>query len=154
MNTKFVVNVDLSRNYTHQIINTFFPTFLLWILAYATLFIKVEDFTDRIMVTVTSLLVLATLHGSINSELPKTSYFKYIDLWFLWYLTNIFCIIIYHIILDKVEIKNGKIVLINLQKPLTAHRTTIRSNRARVNNIAVAILPVSTLIFNLVYFLS
>ena len=52
------------------------------------------------MGTVTSLLVLASLLSSINMSLPKTSYFKYIDVWFLWYLFNIFLLIVYHILLD------------------------------------------------------
>ena len=81
-------------------INTFLPTFLLWLLGYSTLLIKIEDFQDRFMGTVTALLVLAALLSSISMSLPRTSYFKYIDIWFLWYLANIFIIIVYHIILD------------------------------------------------------
>ena len=52
------------------------------------------------MGTVTALLVLAALLNSISTSLPQTSNFKYIDIWCLWYLANIFIIIIYHIILD------------------------------------------------------
>ena len=52
------------------------------------------------MGTVTSLLVLAALLTSINACLPRTSYFKYIDLWFSWYLANIFSFVIFHIVLN------------------------------------------------------
>lgn len=150
--TKFVVKVNLSRNFTHQMINTFFPTFLLWILAYSTLFIKVEDFTDRVMVTVVSLLALVSLLGSINTELPKTSYFKYINLWFLWYKTNILFLIICHIIISIVDIKKGRVIQLNLQNPSETQRTTRRPYMSRLNRIAIAVLPITSLIFNVVYF--
>merc|ERR1711997_156095 len=55
-------------------INTFFPTFMLYVLAYSTLFIKISEFGNRIMVAVTALLVLASLLGAISNELPTTSY--------------------------------------------------------------------------------
>ena len=101
--TKFIVSIQMDHIYNDQMINTFIPTFLLWLLGYSTLFINIENFNDRFMGTATSLLVLASLLSSINTSLPKTSYFKYIDLWFLWYLANIFCIIIYHIALDTIK---------------------------------------------------
>ena len=83
--------------YTDQLISTFFPTILLWMLAYFTIFIKPENFNERMMVSVTVLLVLAALLAPIRSEIPPTSYFKYIDLWFLWYSTYIFSISLFHI---------------------------------------------------------
>ena len=72
----------------------------LWLLSYSTLFIKLNDFNDRFIGTVTALLVMTSLLGSINMTLPRTSYFKFIDLWFLWYIANIFSIITFHIIVD------------------------------------------------------
>ena len=98
--TRFTVTIIMNRIFNDQMINTFLPTFMLWLLGYFTLFISVEDFGNRFIGTVTALLVLAALLSSISESLPRTSYFKYIDLWFLWYLANIFGIIIYHIILD------------------------------------------------------
>ena len=105
--TKFVVNIGLRRDHMNQMINTFFPTFMLWMLAYATLHIKLQDFGNRIMVTITALLVLASLLGAINEDLPTTSYFKFIDVWFLWYLINIFIMCVYHVLLDMVKDDNN-----------------------------------------------
>ena len=100
--TRFSLSIHMDRIYNDQMINTFIPTFLLWLLGYSTLFITIEDFNDRFMGTVTSLLVLASLLSSINMSLPRTSYFKYIDVWFLWYLFNIFLLIVYHILFSVV----------------------------------------------------
>ena len=169
--TKFVVNVGLRRDHMNQMINTFFPTFMLWMLAYATLFIKLEDFGDRIMVTITALLVLAALLGSISDALPTTSYFKFIDLWFLWYLINIFLITVYHIMLDMVK-DNDTLVhqqSHNCEKttnqiiPIAVGNTQTKKgekcvtkrmnlNKQTINRIAIVIFPVCTTGFNLIYF--
>ena len=165
--TKFLIYIDFSRNYMNHMISTFFPTFLLWVLAYSTLFIKIEDFTDRIMVTVTALLVLVSFLASVRQELPKTSYFKYMDLWFLWYVSSIFMITIYHIFLDMVD--DGKehqnsigalsrIQIEPIDKPSSEKvkygdkesSTSIRKNY--INKWALAVFPTFTMIFNAIYF--
>ena len=92
----FNFTLKLERMYTDQVIETFFPTILLWTLAYFTLFIKSNDFNERIMVSVTVLLVLAALLAPIKNTIPSTSYFKFIDLWLLWYTIYIFSIAIFH----------------------------------------------------------
>ena len=95
--------LTLQRMYQHQIMVTFIPTVLLWLLSYLTLYIKLDAFNERIMVSITVLLVLAAMLGFINYDLPKTSYFKYINFWFLWYITNIFLITIFHIIIEAAK---------------------------------------------------
>jgi len=52
------------------------------------------------MGALTSLLVLASLLASIEENLPKTSYFKKIDIWFMAYIIFIFVIIVFHICVD------------------------------------------------------
>ena len=100
--TTFKFTIELRRNYMHQIFATYFPTFLLWLLTYATLFIDVDDFDNRFQGSVTALLVLAALLNAITNSLPKTSYLKLIDLWFFWHTIGIFSLIIFHIVLAKV----------------------------------------------------
>ena len=152
--TSFNLTITMVRVYTDQLITAFFPTSLLWILAYLTLFISLDDFSDRIMVSVTALLVLAALLSSINSSLPDTSYFKYIDLWFLWYTTNIFLITSFHIFLGTIE-DEPKVF------PSTTSNSHTRglligknkaSKRSKVNNTAKIVVPITGLLFNSIYF--
>ena len=161
--TKFVIHIVLSRHYMNQILSTFFPTFLLWVLAYSTLLIDVDNFTDRIMVTVTSLLVLVSLLGPISEELPKTSYFMYIHLWFVFYVSDIFMITIYHITLGMVN--NDKkqeshestkifwIASANTRHVLKEEQCTKSIRRKHINSCAMAIFLALTLTFNVIYFL-
>ena len=156
----FKYKIYMSRLYMNQIINTIFPTCLLWLLAYSTLFINVQNFNNRFMGSVTSLLVLASLLGSIQNGLPKTSYFKYIDLWFLWYITNIFFIIISHIMLDCVTIDQrfkGKEKDVMAVKPINGEpipvTPKILSRREFINRIAIMVFPVLNITFNTFYIL-
>lgn len=52
------------------------------------------------MTALTSLLVLATLFTQVSASLPKTSYFKMVDIWLLFCIFVIFFIIIFHTIID------------------------------------------------------
>ena len=97
----FKYDVKMKRHWMNQVINVIFPTWLLFLLAYSTIFINLDNFNNRFMGSLTSLLVLTSLIGAINSGLPKTSYLKCIDYWFIWYITMIFLIIIHHVLLDN-----------------------------------------------------
>lgn len=52
------------------------------------------------MTALTSLLVLATLFTQVSASLPKTSYFKMVDIWLLFCIILIFFIIVFHTIID------------------------------------------------------
>ena len=156
--TTFNLTLMMERVYTDQLITAFFPSALLWILAYGTLFITLTDFSDRIMVSVTALLVLAALLSSINSSLPDTSYFKYIDLWFMFYTAKIFLITMFHIYLDTIEESPNQIMpsiasdshtRMNLGRSIKKQK---RSKKDYVNNIAKFVVPIIWILFNAMYF--
>ena len=107
--TEFIFSISIGRLYLIQLITTFFETFLLWMLAYLTLYFDIENFSDRVMASITSLVVMAALLASLKEHLPQTSYFKFIDLWFMWHIINIFLIFAYHVILNSIIQCNHKI---------------------------------------------
>ena len=154
--TVFKFTVIMQRMYITQIISAFFPTCLLWLLAYFTLFIKIDDFNERIMVSVTVLLVLAALLSSINASLPETSYFKYIDLWFLWYTVNIFLITVFHMILKEINFNTTRELRIRKQvgtnDDMTIKKAIEESKKRRINDMAKNIFLIAFLVFNVVYF--
>ena len=63
------------------------------------------------MATITVLVVMAALLASLKDTLPQTSYFKFIDLWFMWHIINIFLIFAYHVILNKIVKWTGEKML-------------------------------------------
>ena len=55
------VSVKFSRRYTFYLLTLYIPTVLLILIAYATFFFNPDDFNSRVVVAVTSLLVLTSL---------------------------------------------------------------------------------------------
>ncbi|KAK7077205.1 hypothetical protein SK128_002163 [Halocaridina rubra] len=81
-------------------------------------------FQDRIMVSLTSLLVLSSLFNQSSSSLPKTSYFKLVDVWFLTSIVTIFVIIVIQTILDHLRHHSKE----NFQDETTPRNTANTSN--------------------------
>lgn len=77
------VMLKFRRQYSGYLITTIIPILLLTIIAFLTFFFEKEDFTNRVMVTLSSLIVLASLFSQSSSALPDTSYTKCIDVIFL-----------------------------------------------------------------------
>lgn len=81
-------------------VTVFIPTTLINIISFATFFFKWFDFQNRVMVSLTTLLVLSTLFSQTSDNLPKTSYFKVIDIWFFSSIVFTFLTIITHTIVE------------------------------------------------------
>ena len=56
----YMFSIKIDHLYVIPLITTFYETFLLWMLAYITLFFDIADFGDRIMACITSLSVSYT----------------------------------------------------------------------------------------------
>ena len=78
----------------------FIPTILINLIGFSSHFFKWFDFQNRIMVTITSLLVLAAMFSQIHSTLPTTSYMKLIDVWFFISISYCFVSIAAIVIID------------------------------------------------------
>ena len=82
------VEINLTRQYVYHILNIFFQSLALVFTGYMSLFFNVYNFSDRVMVALTVLLVMVSLQSSIQDALPKTAYIKIIDWWILFSLNS------------------------------------------------------------------
>ncbi|XP_063883283.1 gamma-aminobutyric acid receptor subunit delta-like [Scylla paramamosain] len=94
------VQVELIRRYGFAMLNIYIPSVTLLTISYVTLYFRPTIFEVRVMTALTSQLVLATLFTQVSTSLPKTSYFKMVDIWLLFCILLIFFIIIFHTIID------------------------------------------------------
>ena len=62
-----IVKIVFRRRMEFHVTNTFLQTFLLIGVGYMSLFFAVDNFTDRIMVALTTMLVVATIMSSIQA---------------------------------------------------------------------------------------
>ena len=87
--------------YLKQLTQLYFQIILLWIVSYLTLFMDLEDFSNRFMGALTSLLVLTSLMDNINNRLPASPSIRLIDIWNIWYVCQIVLIILFHILFNR-----------------------------------------------------
>ncbi|XP_066964559.1 LOW QUALITY PROTEIN: uncharacterized protein [Macrobrachium rosenbergii] len=86
--------------YNYYISGTYVPTTLLMTITYFTFFFPLEDFTNRIMVSLTALLVLAALFLQTNQAMPRTAYLKLVDVWFVFCIAMDFIIVVILVVIN------------------------------------------------------
>ena len=69
------IDILFKRRMEYHITNTFLQTLLLVLVGFTTFFFEVDNFTDKIMVVLTTMLVIATLMSSIQSVRFQDCYF-------------------------------------------------------------------------------
>ncbi|XP_076049639.1 uncharacterized protein LOC143030375 [Oratosquilla oratoria] len=88
------VLLTFSNLYRFHISNSYVPTFLLLVISYLTFHFDIDSFNERIMVSLTALLVASALFTQVSSFVPKTAYLKMIDVWFIFCISVMFGIVV------------------------------------------------------------
>ena len=156
--------IRIKRSHADQVVSIFCPSILFWLLAYFTLFLDIHDVSNRSRTSVTLLLVYIALLQTVKREFPKTTYYKFIDIWFLWYVSNTFLISLYHIILPRFlksrkrkNVKSPKLSKSEEDQKKLAWTEVLDQDDAKgkirkVDLILVISLPIIMIIFNIMYF--
>lgn len=98
--SQVTVGVRFQRRSGFYLLTLYIPTVLLVSIAYFTLYFNPIDFNSRIVVALTSLLVLSSLFSQTSNSLPKTSYFKLVDIWLFSSIVIIFLIISFQTLVE------------------------------------------------------
>ena len=128
------------------------PSWLILFIAYLSFFISLENFNNRFMGSLTSLLVLCSLLNAMTNTLPKTSYFKYVDFWFLWFISNSIAMISCHVLIDYLSRKRKCQVSPEKKSGFETWKLSTW-NSSQLNKIAVIGFPIINGFFNVIYFL-
>ena len=75
--------IKLKRKVVTELVTTYLPTILLFLITFTTIFFDKDLFGDAIAVNLTIMLVMTTIFTSKIEELPPTSDMKMIDIWFI-----------------------------------------------------------------------
>ena len=75
------MSVVMKRKITSEMMTTYFPSFLLTAITFATTFFKPHFFEAALSVNLTTMLVMTTIFISKMEGLPPTSSIKMIDIW-------------------------------------------------------------------------
>ncbi|KAG7168338.1 Glutamate-gated chloride channel-like 9 [Homarus americanus] len=142
------VRFSLRRQYERIVLVMFLPSFMLVIIGYATLYIKLGLLQVRLTVSLTTLLVLYTLSDQISSHLPQTSYLKIIDYWFFSCIFLLFSIILFHVFIEFIDSPSSTQEGVWSDRAL-AQVTTTRSHKT-VKLIRL-VIPAAAVIFNVIF---
>ncbi|KAF2358403.1 Low-density lipoprotein (LDL) receptor class A repeat [Trinorchestia longiramus] len=93
-NSYFLVSYHMERLYGYHIMNSFFPSLLIALVSYSTFYFKINDFYDRILVSLTAHFILASQFIAVTTNSTKTPYLKLIDVWYVVIMTFCFIVII------------------------------------------------------------
>ncbi|XP_069945046.1 uncharacterized protein [Cherax quadricarinatus] len=103
---KVVLTLHLTGQFDYHLLNSFAPSALVFLISYSTLFFPIVDFNERIMVSLTSMLVLAGLFAQASGSYVKTPYFKLIDIWYATLIMLCFVVVITNAVVNSLRIKN------------------------------------------------
>ncbi|MPC32133.1 Glycine receptor subunit alpha-2 [Portunus trituberculatus] len=115
---------------------------------------------DRIMVSLTSLLVLTGLMTQTSQSIPKTAYLKLIDVWYIVLIFIDFLIIVVLAVIENLRqhTKSGEVKVIrssngDKQKaPFVWLPQPGPGVESKVNAISIVVFPLVCIIFIVVYF--
>ena len=77
------MEITLKRKIMSEMMTTYFPTYLLMMITFATTFFKPYFFEAALSVNLTTMLVMTTIFISKMESLPPTSDIKMIDIWLI-----------------------------------------------------------------------
>ena len=89
--------------YRYYLANSYLPSFLLVVICYSTFYFRLEDFNERIMVSITAMLVLVALFQQTSSTILKTTYLKLIDVWYMVCIVVDFVMVILLVVIDFIR---------------------------------------------------
>ena len=151
-------SIHLKRAPLYHIMTIFVPCIGLWFIAYLTTLLRVNDFTNRNRISVTVLLATVTLFAGTagTDDYPSTNYLKYIDVWFLFYLSSLLLIIIHHIAMEMLWYDPSKVVHANNNAVGDMYDGEARKEKhdkqRYLKRISTIFFPITIIIFNVVYF--
>ncbi|KAK7074026.1 hypothetical protein SK128_022558 [Halocaridina rubra] len=96
---KLKIQILLERRYGSYFYTTFGPCFILGLIGSFTQFYAYENFSDRIMVTLSCLIVVASLFSQVAVTVPASAQPKAIDIFFFYYMIRLFITCLHHTIL-------------------------------------------------------
>ncbi|KAK3878449.1 hypothetical protein Pcinc_016909 [Petrolisthes cinctipes] len=150
MDNMFVtLTLHLSGRYEYHLLSSFCPSALMFIISYSTFFFPITDFNERIMGSLTSLLVLAGLFAQASDSYIKTPYFKLIDIWYAVLIMLNFGVVIINSLVNSLRAKRSVRGALVKDDYKTGER---KNRRARVCNMMAKVVMLTAFIALLVVF--
>lgn len=100
-NSQIVLTLHLKGLYEYHLLNSFAPSALMFFISFSSLFFPMENFNERIMVSLTALLVLATLFAQASNSSVRTPYLKLLDVWYAAMIAFCFFVVLINVVVNS-----------------------------------------------------
>lgn len=158
------IKITLANLSSYHVTVSFIPTLVMVLICYFTLYFDLDDFQDRIMVSLTALLVLATLFTQITENTPKTAYLQLLDIWFVSSIFFAFLVVSLLVLINHYRLKEGSDALHETTPVFSLSKQPIEmalqksepivSKSAKINSRAQWLMPVVLGSFLVAYFIT
>ncbi|XP_071541802.1 uncharacterized protein [Panulirus ornatus] len=151
---KLEVSFTMTRRPKFLVIKLFIPSFMLMMVGYVTLYIPRQLVQARLVLSLTTKLVLYTLFNQASSSLPDTAYVKLIDIWFFFCICTLFFIILFHVFVDFLPEASARVFEVGVpleQKKWSWCPYLNLTADASLRFVRYFLIPVITAIFLVVY---
>ena len=103
------VCIHFKSQYSYYLFNNYLPSLLIFFIAYSTLYFPLTNFNERVMVSLTSQLVLATFFTQASDSTVHTPYVKMLDAWFAALIAFSFIIVVINVAIHRIFSSFGKV---------------------------------------------
>ena len=93
------VEIVFGRRINNKFVTIYLPSILITLISFATNYFPEVSFEANVTVNLSTLLILITMFVNISGSLPKTTYIKYVDIWFIFSIMFPFVEVILHTII-------------------------------------------------------
>nr|XP_027219226.1 uncharacterized protein LOC113811642 [Penaeus vannamei] len=145
------LTVRFTNLYRYYLANSYLPSFLLVVISYSTFYFRLEDFNERIMVSITAMLVLVALFSQTSSTILKTTYLKLIDIWYMVCIVVDFVMVMMLALIDFVLHNHSSNRIMVMPSSKNGQSRYFPSKAEKLNKIGRVALPLLFLAFLLVY---
>lgn len=122
LNKLLTLSLHLSAQPDYHLTNSFLPSALMFCLCYLSLFFPTACFNERVMVSLTSLLVVVTLFSQTTETIVRTPYYKLIDVWYLALIILGFAVVLVNATVNCLRVSKVKSKSYLMKKVLAAKR--------------------------------
>lgn len=124
---RLTFTLHLAGQPDYHLTNSFLPSSLMFLICYSSLCFPIAGFNERIMVSLTSLLVLVALFSQATNTYVRTPYYKLIDVWYVVLIFLCFAIVIANVLVNYQRVLRVTSQSDLLKKVLVAKRFNIAS---------------------------
>ncbi|XP_050692096.1 uncharacterized protein LOC126983432 [Eriocheir sinensis] len=122
---KLTFTLHLVGQPDYHLTNSFLPSALMFVICYSSLFFPISGFNERIMVSLTSLLVLVALFSQATNTYVRTPYYKLIDVWYVGLIFLCFAVVIANVLVNYLRVLRVKSQNDLMKKVLAARKCNI-----------------------------